>query len=111
MQSAHISLIVQPLWWGKDLDCIKAEGLPSSPGMLVMQHWSAGYVAYFPTYSLGAMYAVQLYKVTPNLRGALKCWENLTLSRELPMASSLDKKIGSFLWQQDHHWDWLEPLR
>ena len=36
-----------------------------------MQHWSAGYVAYFPTYSLGAMYATQLYKVTPQRRSML----------------------------------------
>lgn len=27
-------------------------------------HWSAGLFGYFPTYSLGAMYAAQIYKVT-----------------------------------------------
>lgn len=26
-------------------------------------HWSAGLFGYFPTYSLGAMYAAQIYKV------------------------------------------------
>lgn len=25
-------------------------------------HWSAGLFGYFPTYSLGAMYAAQIYK-------------------------------------------------
>ena len=27
-------------------------------------HWSAGLFGYFPTYSLGAMYAAQIYKVS-----------------------------------------------
>lgn len=32
--------------------------------MLLLQdvHWSAGLFSYFPTYSLGAMYAAQLYE-------------------------------------------------
>ena len=35
--------------------------------MMGMQdvHWSAGLFGYFPTYSLGAMYAAQIYKVSP----------------------------------------------
>lgn len=28
-------------------------------------HWSAGLFGYFPTYSLGAMYAAQIYEVSP----------------------------------------------
>ena len=27
-------------------------------------HWSAGLFGYFPTYSLGAMYAAQIYEVS-----------------------------------------------
>ena len=30
-------------------------------------HWSAGLFGYFPTYSLGAMYAAQIYKVSPTV--------------------------------------------
>ena len=30
-------------------------------------HWSAGLFGYFPTYSLGAMYAAQIYEVSPML--------------------------------------------
>ena len=38
----------------------------SCKGLVCMQdvHWSAGLFGYFPTYSLGAMYAAQIYKVT-----------------------------------------------
>lgn len=32
-------------------------------GLLQDVHWSAGLFGYFPTYSLGAMYACQIYKV------------------------------------------------
>ena len=32
-------------------------------GVLQDVHWSAGLMGYFPTYSLGAMYACQIYQV------------------------------------------------
>ena len=43
-----------------------------APVVLYVQdvHWSAGLFGYFPTYSLGAMYAAQIYKVSfRNLSG------------------------------------------
>ncbi|MBS3059027.1 MAG: carboxypeptidase M32 [Candidatus Diapherotrites archaeon] len=33
-----------------------------SEGVLQDTHWSIGHIGYFPTYALGAIYAVQLYK-------------------------------------------------
>jgi carboxypeptidase Taq len=39
---------------------------PEDDARGVMQdvHWSAGLFGYFPTYSLGAMYACQIYQVS-----------------------------------------------
>ena len=43
-------------------------------------HWSAGLFGYFPTYSLGAMYAAQIYKVSPTeIRLTLCLAQSVTL--------------------------------
>ena len=39
-------------------------------------HWSAGLFGYFPTYSLGAMYAAQIYKVSPQEAFGCGVWSS-----------------------------------
>jgi carboxypeptidase Taq len=56
-------------------------------GVLQDVHWSTGYIGYFPTYSLGNLYAAQLYD---------------TMAKQIP---GLSKKIGD--GQLEEVRDWL----
>lgn len=47
---------------------------------IFIQHWSAGLLGYFPTYSLGAMYACQLFKVRNLPVCPVKLWMRHSLA-------------------------------
>eukprot|EP00195_Chlamydomonas_chlamydogama_P008941 CAMPEP_0202902440 /NCGR_PEP_ID=MMETSP1392-20130828/16855_1 /ASSEMBLY_ACC=CAM_ASM_000868 /TAXON_ID=225041 /ORGANISM="Chlamydomonas chlamydogama, Strain SAG 11-48b" /LENGTH=516 /DNA_ID=CAMNT_0049589201 /DNA_START=125 /DNA_END=1675 /DNA_ORIENTATION=+ len=78
-----------PRLWNEKMEKYLGAVPPTdAQGVLQDVHWSAGLFGYFPTYSLGAMYAAQIYKTAkeqiPDLeeqisRGdfkALKSWLN-----------------------------------
>ncbi|PSC70957.1 Carboxypeptidase Taq [Micractinium conductrix] len=50
------------LWNQKMKEYLGCEPESDARGVLQDVHWSAGALGYFPTYSLGAMYACQLFK-------------------------------------------------
>ncbi|KAL4858840.1 Thermostable carboxypeptidase 1 [Chlorella vulgaris] len=76
------------LWTAKMSEYLGCEPESDARGVLQDVHWSAGLFGYFPTYSLGAMYACQIYKAAeadlPGLSddiaagkfGRLKLWLN-----------------------------------
>ncbi|KAL4418640.1 hypothetical protein ABPG77_005377, partial [Micractinium sp. CCAP 211/92] len=76
------------LWNEKMKSYLGCEPESDARGVLQDVHWSAGLFGYFPTYSLGAMYACQIFQAAqrelPGLSediaagrfGALKAWLN-----------------------------------
>ena len=54
---------VPGLWKEKMRDYLGCTPQDDAEGVLQDVHWSAGLMGYFPTYSLGAMYACQIYQV------------------------------------------------
>jgi carboxypeptidase Taq len=74
---------------------------PPGPGQGVMQdiHWSAGLFGYFPTYTLGNLYAAQFYARAEAELGSLE--ERFTAGDFAPLLSWLREKIhsqGNRLW-------------
>ncbi|KAG2487712.1 hypothetical protein HYH03_013711 [Edaphochlamys debaryana] len=78
-----------PKLWNERMEAYLGDRPPSDAmGCLQDVHWSAGLFGYFPTYSLGAMYATQIYaaasKAIPDLEAKiqagdfkpLKAWLN-----------------------------------
>ena len=68
-------------------------GTDCKDGCMQDVHWAAGAFGYFPTYTLGAMIAAQLFaaalKELPNLR------EQLALGQFEPVNDFLNRKIWS----------------
>ena len=58
---------VPRLWNDKMTEYLGCTPKDDAQGVLQDVHWSAGIMGYFPTYSLGAMYACQIYQVHPML--------------------------------------------
>ena len=56
---------VPRLWNEKMTEYLGCTPKDDAQGVLQDVHWSAGIMGYFPTYSLGAMYACQIYQVRP----------------------------------------------
>lgn len=56
---------VPRLWNDKMTEYLGCTPKDDAQGVLQDVHWSAGIMGYFPTYSLGAMYACQIYQVCP----------------------------------------------
>lgn len=54
---------VPRLWNEKMTEYLGCTPKDDAQGVLQDVHWSAGIMGYFPTYSLGAMYACQIYQV------------------------------------------------
>ena len=54
---------VPRLWNEMMTECLGCTPQDDAQGVLQDVHWGAGYLGYFPTYSLGAMYACQIYQV------------------------------------------------
>eukprot|EP00931_Biecheleriopsis_adriatica_P059037 TRINITY_DN35261_c0_g1_i1.p1 TRINITY_DN35261_c0_g1~~TRINITY_DN35261_c0_g1_i1.p1 ORF type:complete len:596 (+),score=151.57 TRINITY_DN35261_c0_g1_i1:124-1788(+) len=53
-----------PALWGKKMkDYLGVEPADDAQGCLQDMHWSMGAIGYFPTYTLGAMSAVQIFEV------------------------------------------------
>eukprot|EP00197_Chlamydomonas_leiostraca_P002616 CAMPEP_0202858268 /NCGR_PEP_ID=MMETSP1391-20130828/873_1 /ASSEMBLY_ACC=CAM_ASM_000867 /TAXON_ID=1034604 /ORGANISM="Chlamydomonas leiostraca, Strain SAG 11-49" /LENGTH=522 /DNA_ID=CAMNT_0049537167 /DNA_START=116 /DNA_END=1684 /DNA_ORIENTATION=- len=79
---------VPAVWADKMREYLGVTPPDDAKGCLQDMHWSAGVFGYFPTYSLGAMYATQIYQAAaraiPGLEGqvaagdfkALKAWLN-----------------------------------
>jgi carboxypeptidase Taq len=78
---------------------------PPGPGQGVMQdiHWSAGLFGYFPTYTLGNLYAAQFYATAEAELGPLE--EGFARGDFAPLLTWLRDKIHS----QGHRW-WARPL-
>ena len=78
---------------------------PSGPGQGVMQdiHWSAGLFGYFPTYTLGNLYAAQFYARAEAELGPLE--ERFAAGDFAPLLTWLREKIHS----QGHRL-WARPL-
>ena len=60
-------------------------------GVLQDVHWSAGLIGYFPTYSLGNLYACQFYEQADRDLGGLA--EQFAAGRFEPLRDWLDEKI------------------
>lgn len=68
-------------------------------GCLQDVHWSAGALGYFPTYSLGAMYACQIYECAKKELGGAKLEDGIAQGDFAPLKKWLNEKIhasGSF---------------
>ena len=78
---------------------------PPSPGQGVMQdiHWSAGLFGYFPTYTLGNLYAAQFYATAEAALGPLE--EGFAQGDFAPLLTWLRAQIHS----QGHRL-WARPL-
>jgi carboxypeptidase Taq len=78
---------------------------PPSPGQGVMQdiHWSAGLFGYFPTYTLGNLYAAQFYARAAAELGPLE--EGFARGDFAPLLTWLREKI-----HQQGHRLWARPL-
>jgi carboxypeptidase Taq len=75
--------------------------MPPGPGQGVMQdiHWSAGLFGYFPTYTLGNLYAAQFYARAATELGPLE--EEFARGNFAPLLAWLREKIhrqGQRLW-------------
>jgi carboxypeptidase Taq len=78
---------------------------PPSPGQGVMQdvHWSAGHFGYFPTYTLGNLYAAQFFARAEAELGPLE--KRFAAGDFAPLLTWLRGRIHS----QGHRW-WARPL-
>ena len=54
---------ISKLWNSKMTEYLGCTPKDDKEGCLQDVHWSMGIMGYFPTYSLGAMYACQIYQV------------------------------------------------
>jgi len=87
------------LWNAKMKEYLGIEPKTDSEGVLQDTHWSSGSIGYFPTYTLGAIYASQFYK---------------QLEKEIPNVESLVEKgdfkpIKEWLRIKIHHKGSLIP--
>ncbi len=64
-------------------------------GCLQDVHWSGGALGYFPTYSLGAMYATQIYECAKEELGANELEEDISKGNFTRLRSWLQKRIHS----------------
>jgi carboxypeptidase Taq len=75
------------IWKDKMRQYLGIEPARDADGVLQDVHWSVGSFGYFPTYTLGNLYAVQLYEQAkrdiPGLEDAIASGELLTLRRWL----------------------------
>ena len=71
---------VPRLWNDKMTEYLGCTPKDDAQGVLQDVHWSAGIMGYFPTYSLGAMYACQIYQV--HLRWPLHCTYRTVVSHK-----------------------------
>lgn len=71
---------IPKLWNAKMQEYLGCTPKNDAEGCLQDVHWSAGIMGYFPTYSLGAMYACQIYQV---------CAENHNRYAALPPTHSV----------------------
>ncbi len=58
-------------WNAKYRECLGIESPTDSDGVLQDVHWSGGAIGYFPTYSLGNLYAAQLFEAATRDLGDL----------------------------------------
>jgi carboxypeptidase Taq len=60
------------LWRSKYKEYLGIDITSDSEGVLQDVHWSCGYIGYFPTYSLGSLYAAQYYAAAMRAMPSLK---------------------------------------
>jgi Zn-dependent M32 family carboxypeptidase len=78
-------------------------------------HWSAGLFGYFPTYSLGAMYACQIYEFAkqqlPELEQQVAAgnFKPLRVSRLALLSEHAIRRGSRVTCGSFHHLSWYEP--
>ncbi|DBA84432.1 TPA: hypothetical protein ACH3X1_006065 [Trebouxia sp. C0004] len=90
---------VPRLWNEKMTECLGCTPKDDAQGVLQDVHWSAGILGYFPTYSLGAMYACQIYQTA--------CKEIPHLEKEI--AAGNFKPLRNWLKEKIHQVGSLHP--
>eukprot|EP00798_Chlamydomonas_sp_ICE-L_P022485 gene22485-29611_t len=103
---------VPAVWNEKMKNYLGAEPPSAAQGALQDVHWSAGLFGYFPTYSLGAMYATQIYQHAksqiPDLEDKiakgefkdLKAWLNENIHKVGSLYSSGDELMEAVTGKQ-----------
>ncbi|KAK9833280.1 hypothetical protein WJX81_002396 [Elliptochloris bilobata] len=79
------------LWNQKMTDYLGCTPADDGEGVLQDVHWSAGAMGYFPTYSLGAMYACQIYKAAAKDLPTLD--DDIAAGKFSPLKAWLNVKI------------------
>ncbi|KAI7846262.1 hypothetical protein COHA_000242 [Chlorella ohadii] len=72
------------LWNEKMKEYLGCEPESDARGVLQDVHWSAGLFGYFPTYSLGAMYATQIFKAS---------WARLLMGDAVGYKTAAEKEL------------------
>jgi carboxypeptidase Taq len=80
-------------WNEKYRQYLGIEPPTDADGVLQDVHWSAGLIGYFPTYSLGNLYAAQLFRQADEDLGNLP--QRFALGQFLPLREWLREKIHS----------------
>lgn len=80
-------------WNGKYQEYLGIQPASDANGVLQDVHWSAGLVGYFPTYSLGNLYASQFYDAAEEELGDLK--KMFSDGEFLPLKDWLNKTVHS----------------
>jgi carboxypeptidase Taq len=81
------------LWNAKMQEYLGCIPETDAQGVLQDVHWSAGLAGYFPTYSLGAMYACQIYAAAKEAMSASVVEENIKKGNFKPIKEWLNEKI------------------
>jgi len=96
---------VPEVWNRKMWEYLATEVQSDGQGVLQDVHWSAGAIGYFPTYTLGALCAAQIYEAAnhaiPDLEGKiavgefapLQAWLNESVHRKGSLHENLDELL------------------
>jgi carboxypeptidase Taq len=81
------------LWRQKMKEYLGTEPETDAQGVLQDVHWSAGLFGYFPTYTLGAMCACQIFRAAERELGAEKLAGQLAAGEFAPLRAWLREKV------------------
>ena len=87
-------MICRRAWNSKYQDSLGVTPPDNSDGVLQDVHWSAGLIGYFPTYSLGNLYASQLFAAAGEQLGDLDA--QFTAGEFAPLKEWLNTKIHQY---------------
>lgn len=84
---------IPSVWNAKMKEYLNVSPPSDAQGCLQDVHWSAGLFGYFPTYTLGAMSAVQIYETAKEQLPSLE--EDISVGNFKPLKEWLNKNIHS----------------